>query len=124
MSGYLDRLKQLESSENFLNTPSIKPAKPPKAPFDGFGGSPYGYIENISVLDRSVNLKIVRQQKPIAPTGIDLHKEEELKRLVLLVSEHHSFSQEEHEEALTHALRDPVDALTCFTSLARQAELI
>jgi len=124
MSGYLGRLKQLESSENFLNTPSIKPAKPPKTPFDGFGGSPHGYIENISVLDRSVNLEIVRQQKPIAPAGIDLHKEEELKRLVLLVSEHHSFSQEDYEEALEVALGDPVNALICFTSLARQAGLL
>ena len=124
MSGYLGRLKQLESSENFLNTPSIKPAKPPKTPFDGFGGSPHGYIENISVLDRSVNLEIVRQQKPIAPAGIDLHKEEELKSLVLLVSEHHSFSQEDYEEALEVALGDPVNALICFTSLAYKAELI
>jgi len=124
MSGYLGRLKQLESSENFLNTPSIKPAKPPKTPFDGFGGSPHGYIENISVLDRSVNLEIVRQQKPIAPAGIDLHKEEELKRLVLLVSEHHSFSQENYEEALTHALHDPISALICFAALARKAGLL
>ena len=124
MSGYLGRLKQLESSENFLNTPSIKPAKPPKTPFDGFGGSPHGYIENISVLDRSVNLEIVRQQKPIAPTGIDLHKEEELKRLVRLVSDHHGFSQEDYEEALTYALNDPVDALTCFASLAHKAGLL
>ncbi len=53
-----------------------------------------------------------------------LHRENELKRLVRLVSDHNSFSQEDYEEALTHALSDPVNALTCFTSLARQAELI
>ncbi len=53
-----------------------------------------------------------------------LHREAELKRLVRLVSDHHGFSQEEHEEALTHALSDPVDALTCFASLAHKAGLI
>jgi hypothetical protein len=53
-----------------------------------------------------------------------LHQEEELRRLVRLVSDHHGFSQEDYEEALTHALRDPVDALTCFASLAHKAELI
>ena len=53
-----------------------------------------------------------------------LHRETELKRLVLLVSDHHSFSQEDYEEALTHALRDPVNALTCFASLAHKAGLI
>ena len=57
-------------------------------------------------------------------TRCSLHQEEELRRLVLLVSDHHGFSQEDYEEALTHALADPVNALTCFTSLARQAELI
>ncbi len=57
-------------------------------------------------------------------TRCSLHQEEELRRLVRLVSDHHGFSQEEHEEALTHALSDPVNALTCFASLARQAGLI
>ncbi len=53
-----------------------------------------------------------------------LHQEEELRRLVRLVSDHHGFSQEDYEEALTHALRDPVNALTCFASLAHKAGLI
>ncbi len=57
-------------------------------------------------------------------TRCSLHQEEELRRLVRLVSDHHGFSQADYEEALTHALADPVNALTCFTSLARQAELI
>jgi len=57
-------------------------------------------------------------------TRCSLHQEEELRRLVRLVSDHHGFSQEEHEEALTHALSDPVDALTCFASLAHKAGLI
>jgi len=51
-------------------------------------------------------------------------KEEELTRLVRLISDHHGFSQEDYEEALTHALRDPVNALTCLTSLVHKAELI
>jgi len=57
-------------------------------------------------------------------TRCSLHQEEELRRLVRLVSDHHGFSQEDYEEALTHALRDPVNALTCFTSLAHKAGLI
>ncbi len=57
-------------------------------------------------------------------TRCSLHREAELKRLVRFVSNYHGFSQEDYEEALAHALRDPVNALTCFTSLARQAELI
>ena len=53
-----------------------------------------------------------------------LHREKELKRLVRLVSDHNSFSQEDYEEAWIHALRDPVNALTCFTSLAHKAGLL
>ena len=53
-----------------------------------------------------------------------LHQEEELIRLVSLVSNHHKFSQANYKEALTHALADPISALTCFTSLARQAGLL
>lgn len=53
-----------------------------------------------------------------------LHHEDELKRLVLLVSEHNEFSQEDYKEALRYALADQVLALTCFTALARQAGLI
>lgn len=49
-----------------------------------------------------------------------LHQEEELRQLVRLVSEHHCFSQEDYEEALSHALRDPVNALTCFASMAHK----
>ena len=53
-----------------------------------------------------------------------LHREDELKRLVLLVCEHHGFKQEDYDEAIEHALEDQVLALTCFTALARQAGLI
>jgi len=53
-----------------------------------------------------------------------LHQEEELKRLVRLISDYHQFSQEDYEEAMTNALADPINALVCFTSLARQAGLL
>ena len=53
-----------------------------------------------------------------------LHQENELRRLVRLVSNYHGFSQEDYEEALKFALGDQVSALTCFTSLAHKAELI
>ena len=53
-----------------------------------------------------------------------LHREDELRRLVHLVGEHHGFKQEEYDEAIQHALEDQVLALTCFAALARQAGLI
>ncbi len=53
-----------------------------------------------------------------------LHQEEELTRLVRLVSDHHGFSQEDYEEALKFALGDQVSALICYTELANKAELI
>jgi len=53
-----------------------------------------------------------------------LHQEEELRRLVRFVSNYHGFSQEDYEEALEVALGDPVNALTCFTSLAHKAGLL
>ena len=59
-----------------------------------------------------------------AETQCSLHQEEELRQLVRLVSDHHCFSQEDYEEAIKFALGDQVSALICFTSLARQAELI
>ena len=53
-----------------------------------------------------------------------LHQENELRRLVRLVSNYHGFSQEDYEEALTHALADPLNALTCFSALANRAGLL
>ncbi len=67
---------------------------------------------------------ITQQASIDAETLCSLHQEEELRRLVRLVSDHHGFSQEEHEEAFTHALSGPVNALTCFAALAHKAELI
>ena len=52
-----------------------------------------------------------------------LHREDELRRLVHLVGEHHGFKQEDYDEAIQHALEDQVLALTCFAALARQAGL-
>jgi len=80
---YLDRLLKLEEDKKLAYIPDIVPAKPTKAPFDGFGGSPHGYIENISVLDESVNLEASRQPScqsklTYAPVDIDLHKSVQL----------------------------------------------
>ena len=66
--------------------------------------------------------QIIRQSK--VEILCSLHQEEELRRLIRLVSDHHGFSQEDYEEALDHALSDPVNALTCFASLARKIDLI
>ncbi len=53
-----------------------------------------------------------------------LHQEAELRRLVRLVSDYHNYTEDNYEEALENAIADPVNALTCFTSLARQANLL
>ena len=47
-----------------------------------------------------------------------LHQEEELRRLVRLVSDFHGFSQEDYKEALAHCIERSGCALTCFTALA------
>ncbi len=57
-------------------------------------------------------------------TRCSLHREAELKRLVRLVADFHSFSQEDYEEAMTNDLADPVNALTCFADLAHKAGLM
>jgi len=66
----------------------------------------------------------VQQASIDIETRCSLQSEAELKRLVLLVSNYHGFSQEDYEEALTHALHDPISALICFTSLARKADFL
>ena len=52
-----------------------------------------------------------------------LYREDELRRLVLLVCEHYKFSQEDYTEALELALGDQVNAVVCLTTLARQEGL-
>jgi hypothetical protein len=89
----------------------------------------YSIIADGSYLDISpaddLSLELVQQLKHGKSEILCiLHREEELRRLVRLVSDHHGFSQENYEEALKHALADPVNALTCFTSLARKADLL
>ncbi len=64
----------------------------------------------------------IKQSKPEILCA--LHQEKELRRLVRLVSDYHNFTEDSYEEALENALADPVNALTCFTALARQADLL
>lgn len=83
-----------------------------------------GFYLDISPAD-NLPPDLVNQLKKSKPEILcALHQEEELRLLVRLVSDHNNFSQEESDEALTYALRDPVNALICFTSLAHKAELI
>jgi hypothetical protein len=53
-----------------------------------------------------------------------IRQEDELKRLVLLVSKRCGFSKEDYEEALHHALNNPVNAIACFMELERQTNQI
>ena len=52
------------------------------------------------------------------------HREDELKRLVHLIADHHMFTQADRDEAMYFAMLDQASALTCFTSLARRAGLL
>ena len=53
-----------------------------------------------------------------------LHRETELIRIISLVAEYNNFDKEDYKEAVEHALADPINALTCFSSLARRAGLL
>ncbi len=53
-----------------------------------------------------------------------LEQEEELIRLISLVSYYHNFREEDYQEALEVALTDPVEALICFRSLAKKTGLL
>ena len=53
-----------------------------------------------------------------------LHRETELIRLISLVAEYNNFDKESYDEAVEVALTDPVNSLTCFSSLAREAGLL
>ncbi len=82
-----------------------------------------GYLDIFPADDLSSDL--VQQLKQGKPEILcALHQEEELKRLVRLISDRHHFSQEDYEEAMTNALADPINALTSFSALARQADLL
>ncbi len=82
-----------------------------------------GYLDIFPVDDLSTELiQQLRQSKTEILCA--LHQEAELRRLVRLVSDYHNFTEDSYEEALENALADPVNALTCFTSLARQADLL
>ena len=103
---YLARLKQLQNSENTLGISSDEPPNPPKAPFDPFAGSTLGGDKNNSaIIDKT-------------PERI-----QDLERLVLLVSKRCGFSKEDYEEALHHALNNPVNAIACFMELERQTQI-
>ena len=53
-----------------------------------------------------------------------LSQKVELSQLVSLVADFHQFSNEDRQEALEVALTDPINAITCFTSLAKKAGLL
>ena len=56
--------------------------------------------------------------------GAHIANHTELPRLVRLCGEHYGFTEAELSEALAAALADPVDALTCFRSIADQLGIV
>lgn len=48
----------------------------------------------------------------------------ELTRLICLCGEYYGFTEAEHADALAAALADPVDALTCFRTIADQLGIV
>ena len=53
-----------------------------------------------------------------------LSQEMELTQLVSLVADFHQFSNDDRQEALNIALTDTINAIICFTSLAKKAGLL
>ena len=57
-------------------------------------------------------------------TQYTLNQKVKLSQLVSLVADFHQFSNEDRQEALDVALTDPLNAIICFTSLAKKAGLL
>ncbi|MFN0318449.1 MAG: hypothetical protein ACKVQA_25770 [Burkholderiales bacterium] len=144
MSTYLDRLNQLEREKNSQCAPGNEPPKPPKVPFDPFGGSHPARIENISegwllhYADRepvqmACSPAMTREQvlqahphavsaelfTPAKSAQASAADRAELERLVHRVASYHRFTDADRAEALFIALGDSENALTCFGALAR-----
>ena len=59
----------------------------------------------------------IREYRPLIMAGLNSERAE-LTRLVRQCGDAYAFTEQEHAEALAAALTDPVDALTCFSSMA------
>jgi len=110
MSSYLTRLKQLQSEKNSLYIPDPLPPKPPKAPFDGFAGTPQGvnvkkYSNTFGISDHTAE----------PTTAEKLH---ELDLLIEYVAISEGFSNEDIIEAKNNAENDVENALLSFRELA------
>jgi len=82
-----------------------------------------GYLDICPADDLSSDL--VRQLKQGKPEILcALHREEELRRLVHLVADHHMFTQDDRDEAMHYAMLDQINALACFADLAHKAGLM
>ena len=53
-----------------------------------------------------------------------LHRETELVRLVFLVCTHHSYSEEEYQKAMSHALEDQRSSIVRFAGYAHKLGLL
>lgn len=60
---------------------------------------------------------LVRNNKSVVLDALE-SESAELTRLVQVCAERYGFTEVEHAEALAVALADPVDALTCFRTMA------
>jgi len=78
---------------------------------------------HVTTSQKSMQQAPEKQKKDVAyPENLSIsYQKAELNRLIRLVGNYHGFSQEDYEEALEVALGDPVNALTCFASLAHKA---
>lgn len=122
MSAYLARLKQIENEKVSHYIPDTLPPKPPKVPFDPFGGTHPVHIEKKIIVD--VEIIALPEPSEIAKpeTLLDRQREAqqpatELKRLVRLCGEFYGFTEAEHVEALAVALADFDSAMLCFTTM-------
>ena len=107
MNKYLARLKKQENekeSQDMTQPVLTQPTKP------SFGS----YVSKDTGVNTNKNITAI----------CTAHREKELIRLITLVAEYHDFDKESYDEAVEVALTDPVNSLTCFSSLAREAGLL
>jgi hypothetical protein len=112
---YLEKLR----TEFSRKADGATPTKPPKAPFDGFGGAPSGAMQKkLLHVDASAEGRDCLPQ----PGGAAL--DAELRALVDMVGRLYAFTPEEFVLAQNLALADREAALRCYRHIAAGAGLV
>jgi hypothetical protein len=77
-----------------------------------------------AVAQHTQHTQHTQQAAIYSTTQCTLSQKVKLSQLVSLVADFHQFSNEDRQETLDVALTDPINAITCFTSLAKKSGLL